>query len=152
MSAITVTRQVAAPTRRVWELIVDLTNASEMISAIRKVEILSGPSPLGVGTTWRETRVMFGREATETMTVTSLDPGRSYSTRAEGHGTVYVSTLAVEATGADSCVLSMSFEGRPTTAGARIMGKATGWLFTPATRKALAQDLADIAGAAEAAG
>ncbi len=42
------------------------------------VERLDSGTDFGVGTTWRETRVMFGREATEVMEIVAVDEGRSY--------------------------------------------------------------------------
>ena len=45
----------------------DFANAPKRIKSILRVNVLT-PGPVGVGTRFTETRVMFGREATETRT------------------------------------------------------------------------------------
>jgi hypothetical protein len=73
MSTISVTERIEAPAARVFAIATDLRNATAVLSQVQSVETLEGPdAPLAVGTRFRETRVMFGREATETMTVTDL--------------------------------------------------------------------------------
>jgi hypothetical protein len=129
---------------------IDLENAADTISAIQAIVILSEPQEFNVGTTWRETRTMFGKQATEEMSVTQVDPGTSYVVEAESNGARYTTIMQVVATGEDSSKISMSFGAEPTGTMAKVMGATIGKLFENATRKALAQDLDDIAAAAEA--
>lgn len=145
-----VSRSIAAPAERVWDVLVDLSGSPEIISAIDSVEILAGPDPLGVGTRWRETRTMMGKSATEEMWVTAVDPGRSYTVVADSRGAAYQSRFELTPTGADSCTLALCFEGQPQGAGGRVLAATVGRLFLPMERKALERDLADIATAAEA--
>ena len=147
---IDVNREIGAPAARVWEIITDLPNSPAVMSAITRVDILEGADQFGVGTRWRETRTMFGREASEVMSVSALDPGRSYTVLAESHGTRYESTFEVIPAGEHACVLRMTFAGEPTSPVSRVMSATVGRLFAGATRKAVEQDLADIAAAAEA--
>lgn len=147
-----VTRRIGAPADRVWGLITDLVNSPRVMTAIESVELLGGPEEFGVGTRWRETRTMFGKRATEEMTVSVLDPGRAYTVVAESGGTRYASTLVVVPEGAAACTLTMTFGGQPTSTASRIMAATVGRLFIGATRKALEKDLADIARAAEPPG
>lgn len=144
-----VSHRIAAPAESVWELITDLPGSAGIISAINTVEMLSEPGPFAVGTRWRESRTMFGRQATEVMEVSELTPGESYTTVAESHGARYESTLTVLPETPDSCTLTMSFTGEPTSSAGRLMAATVGRLFAGATRKALAQDLRDLAAAAE---
>ena len=144
-----VSRSIAAPAERVWEVLVDIPGSPQIISAIDSVEMLAGPDPLDVGTRWRETRTMMGKSATEEMWVTAVDPGRSYSVAADSRGAAYESRFDVTPTGADSCTLALHFEGHPQGTGGKVLAATVGRLFLPMERKALEKDLADIAVAAE---
>jgi uncharacterized protein YndB with AHSA1/START domain len=148
MQDVEVRRHVAAPVERVWALATDLTGSPQVIGGIQAVEVLT-PGPFGVGTRWRETRIMFGRSATEEMTVTAVEPLRSYTTEAQGPGVRYVSTFR-SVPGADGGTdVTMAFGGRPTTTVARVLGAVTGPLARRAVAKALGGDLVDLATAAE---
>ncbi|HKJ35037.1 MAG TPA: SRPBCC family protein [Solirubrobacterales bacterium] len=149
MKPIEVERRISAPTERVWAVITDLEGSADRLSGVEEVEILEGPE-FGVGTRWRETRRMFGKEATEEMEVTGVVPGRSYTVGAESHGAKYLSELRVEGTGDGTSILTMSFDAEPQGFGAKLMAHTLGYLFRGGTRKALAKDLDDIAAAAEA--
>ncbi len=149
MKDISLSRDVAAPPDIVWGLATDLDLAPDILSGVNSIERLDDGAGFGVGTRWRETRTMFGREATEDMEVTSFVPGRSYTVEAESHGAHYVSTVSVEP-GPEGSRLSMTFSGRPTGLVAKIMAATVGLLFRGATRKALQKDLDEIAAAAAA--
>lgn len=148
MKELVVTQDSVATPDNVWRVLTDLDNAVSTISAIEKIERLDGGSGFDVGTTWRETRTMFGKTATEDMTVTELDLGRSYTTEARSHGAYYRSTHLVEPIEGGSRI-TMAFGAEPTSAISRIFSVTIGRLFDSYTRKALAKDLTDIAAAAE---
>ena len=150
MTNLDVSRDVSAPADVVWAVMTDLGNATDTISAIQSIEILSEPQAFDVGTKWRETRTMFGKKATEVMWVTGIDSGTSYVVAAESHGARYTTTMKVIATGEHSSRISMNFGAEPTGTMAKVMGATVGKLFASATTKAIAQDLDDIAVAAEA--
>ena len=63
-----------------------------------------------VGLKWTETRLMFGKQATETMWITDAEENDYYQTRAESHGSIYISRLEIKDSG-DGTELTMSFEG-----------------------------------------
>ncbi len=147
---IVVRRRVDAPASVVWSLITDLTGAPERISGITRVEVLSQSESFGVGTTWRETRKMFGKEADETMTVTAMTDGESYTTEAHNRGTRYESTLTVAPVGPDTCELSMSFDAETSGRVNQILATLLGPVMKRSVIKMINQDLADIARAAEA--
>lgn len=148
MSSLLVEQHVVAEPGRVWEVVTDVDSWASVISGIKTVERLDDSSEFGVGTTWRETRVIFGKEATEEMTVTGVEAGRCYTVEAESHGANYTSviTLAPRDGGTD---LSMTFSTIPTSYLATVLSKTLGKIFEGSTRKSLAQDLRDIATAAE---
>lgn len=149
MMDMTITRDVAASPDRVWEVITNLDAAPTTIEGITSVERLDGGPGFGVGTKWRETRIMFGKEATEEMEVTAIKPGTSYTVESDGKGAHYVSTWTVAPSETGSQVI-MTFGGEPTGAFSRLMAATVGKMFEGTTRKAMEQDLADIAAAAEA--
>jgi uncharacterized membrane protein len=148
MQDVEVRRHVAAPVERVWALATDLEGAPRVVRGIESVEVLT-PGPFGVGTRWRETRRMFGRSATEEMTVTAVEPHRSYSVEASGPGVRYVSTFAFAPAAGGGTDVTATFGGRPTTTVARVLAAVTAALGRRAIAKALEQDLQDIATAAE---
>lgn len=149
MPALTVSREVAARPERTWAVATDLAHAVDVLSGVTAVERLDGGDGFGVGTRWRETRRMFGREASEEMEVTAVEPGRAYTVEADGAGAHYVSTMRVEPAGDGRSRIEMTFEAEAQGMVGRILAATVGRLAMGSTRKALAQDLADIAAAAE---
>jgi carbon monoxide dehydrogenase subunit G len=145
-----VSRAVTAPASVVWSIMIDLEGSPTTISAIQSIEILPGATEFGVGTRWRETRTMFGKQATEVMWISEVDPGTSYVAKAESHGAQYTTIMEVVDTGGNSSEVSMDFSAEAVGTMAKFMGATVGKLFENATRKALAQDLDDIAVVAEA--
>lgn len=146
---VTRTRHIDAPTEKVWVLMTDLEAFPQTVGGIESVERLDDGTGFGLGTTWRETRTLFGRTATEDMWVTEFEPGRSYVVEANSHGAEYRTSQRIEPDG-DGSVLTMTFSGTATGTISKIMSATVGRLFTKATKKAFEQDLADIAAAAEA--
>lgn len=151
MTTVSVSREIAADPAAVWSIMVGIDRWVEVVDAIEAVDRLDDGDGFGVGTTWRETRTMFGREATEVMEVTEHEERVRYATFAESHGTKYHSEMRVDPSGVGSR-LSMSLRGEPQTLLAKIADATVGRFFMGATRKALAKDLADIAAAAESGG
>jgi len=151
MASLQVTHDIKADPQAVWSIVVGMDDWVDVIEAIESVERLDDGERFGLGTTWRETRTMFGKKATEDMEVTEFDDGRRYATAAESHGSKYFSKISVEPTDG-GCRITMGFRGEPQSTLARVMDVTVGRLFIGATRKALARDLADIGAAAEAAG
>jgi hypothetical protein len=133
----------------VFAVFADLRRAAERIRAIHRLEVLTD-GPVGTGTRFRETRVMFGREATETMEIVDFQPGRSYSTAAESCGARYLCTYAFTPDGAGTRV-RVSFAATPVSIGARLMAPLAG-LFAKSALRALAADLEDLRGVCEADG
>ncbi|MER7948961.1 SRPBCC family protein [Streptomyces sp. NPDC096079] len=151
-TSVVVERRVAASPGRVWEAITDLRDMPRVLSGVDRVEVLT-EGGFGVGTRWRETRRMLGKEATEEMTVTECEPPDRYVTVAESHGMHYVSELTLTPGGGDSTTLRMAFSARP--AGGRAPGLVARLLArfgAKAVAKALAKDLADIARNVESRG
>ena len=79
----TVRKEIAASPERVFASLKDLDAASKWMQNFVGIEKLS-PGKFGVGTKWRETRRMFGREASELFEVTGLEPNKSLELFVDG--------------------------------------------------------------------
>lgn len=82
--------RIQAPNAEVFQVFADLPNLSERVQAITGIEMLT-PGDVGVGTRFKETRVMFGKEATEVMEVTQFSPPEHIREEARSNGMNYVS-------------------------------------------------------------
>jgi uncharacterized membrane protein len=150
MKDVEVRRHVAAPVEQVWAVVTDLAGSPQVVRGIDAVQVLT-PGEFGVGTRWRETRTMLGRSATEEMTITAVEPQRSYTTEAVRPGVRYLSTVAVAPAGDGGSELTLTFGARPTSTVTRALGAVTAPLGRRAVAKALEKDLVDLAAAAERA-
>jgi hypothetical protein len=81
-------KEVNAPVERVYERLLDLESTATHLPNITRLEILT-PGLVGEGTKFRETRVMFGKEATETMEITDVHPERSMTISATSCGSFF---------------------------------------------------------------
>jgi len=137
---------IDAPREAVFAAFVDLEGMPGRIRGVESVEVLTD-GPTAVGTRWRETRIMFGKEATEEMTVSGLEPGRSCTIRATSCGCEYttVFTFSDERGGT---LVRMSMTSRARTFLAKLM-TPLGWLMRRTMRKLLAKDLDDLAASVE---
>src|SRR5438034_10439554 len=88
MAGVTVTQRIEAPVETVFRLATDLDHWAGRITGITKVERLTN-GPVGVGTRFKETRMMFGKEATETMEFSAFEPNRRYELTADSCGALY---------------------------------------------------------------
>lgn len=68
---VTVTEKIQAPRERVWQIITDIAHAAKTISGLKELTVLERPAAGLIGLKWTETRVMFGKEAAETMWITA---------------------------------------------------------------------------------
>lgn len=134
---------------KVWQVIADIENSVNVISGITKIEIINPPGENLVGLKWKETRVMFGKEADEIMWVTHGEEYNYYQTRAESHGAIYRTRLTIRKV-EDGVILRMSFDGQGTGLMAKIISGVFGGLMKKSMLKALDEDLKDIKKAAEA--
>jgi len=137
---------VAAPPAAVFSTLADVDSWARFMSGVESVEILS-PGAIGAGTRFRETRTMFGKTATEEMTVVEIEPPNRLLLAASNHGTQYRVEHKLAAAGAGTR-LSLQFSGTPVTLLARIFAPL-GLLFAGSVRKQIEKDLADLKREAE---
>lgn len=139
---------INASKEKVWQVISNIENAKDNISAIQNIEVLEKPENGLIGLKWVETRIMFGKSATETMWITHAEENQYYQTRAESHGAIYISKLSLEEK-ENQTELTMSFKGEAQTTGAKIMSAVMGWMVKGSMVKAVKKDLEDIKSIAE---
>ncbi|MBO6792361.1 MAG: SRPBCC family protein [Balneolaceae bacterium] len=141
--------EVNAPKEEVWKAITDFENCQTYISAINNLEILHQPEDTLIGFKWKESRTMFGKEAVETMWITECEENSYNQTRAESHGSIYISRMAVESLG-DKTKLSFSFKGEAVSFFAKIMMKLMSGMMKKSMDEAMCTDLDDIKAYVEA--
>ncbi len=143
---IELTTEIAAPPEIVYATVTDIARWPDFFRGIAQMELLT-PGPIVVGTKFRETRTMFGRNASEAMTVAMLEPPRQFALTAENHGTRYrIIHQVASVTGGSR--LRLTFEGTPVTLAAKL-GAIIALLFKGAVTKKLSSDLNDVKSEAE---
>lgn len=142
-----VSKVVQAPQRQVWEALTDLDALDHMLGQVSKVEVLTD-GEFRVGTTWRETRTMFGRPTTETVKVTAVHEPVAYSVCAENSGVRYRSTCELVARSPEATQVTMRFSVRPLPTASRwqrLLFAALGPVGAKAAKKQMQADLDDVA-------
>lgn len=147
----TLARDIEADPDRVWAVLTDLDHAEQNLSGVERIERLT-EGPYRVGTRWRETRTMLGKESTQEMEVTDLEALGSTTVASSAGGVRYTTTFRLEALHPGTR-LTMEFAGDAHEAGAltKIAAKVMGPLGNKAARQAMEKDLDDIVAAAERA-
>ena len=146
MAGVTIKKHIEASPEEVFAAATDLNKWVERIRGIEKVELLTD-GPLGVGTRFRETRIMFKREAIEEMEFTGFDPPNGYAVGCESHGCRYNTEFSFTPNGSGTDV-EMRFEATPLT----FVAKAMSAMMKPmlgSVGKVLEQDLDDLKAAIE---
>ncbi len=146
MPSCTASVTINADPETVFRACTDLARAPDRIEAITRIEVLT-EGPVGVGTRFRETRMMFGREASEEMEIVEFDPPRSFVMTAESHGMRYRTAHRFVPDRGGTRV-EIEFSGRAVSLGAKLL-LPLGALMMGACRKALKKDLADVKRAVE---
>lgn len=146
MVKLTIKKRFEAPPERVFEVCTDLRNADKNVRGIKKLVVL-GDGPIGVGSRFRETRVMFKRECTEEMEIVSFDPPTSYAVGCESHGCRYRTDFRITPSGSGS-ELELTFQAEPQTFLAKVMGVVFRGMIK-SCMKEMERDLEDLKAVAE---
>lgn len=147
MASFTIIETIDAEPNVVFDALTDLEKLPERIEGITGIELLT-EGRVGVGSQFKETRVMFGKEASETMTVSELERPTRLVFTADSHGCAYVTTHSLR-TENDKTVVELTFEGKPH----KPIAKLLAFMMKPMMKsceKASAQDLADLKQSLEA--
>ncbi len=142
MPGIKVNQYVAAPPDVVFKYSTSIESWPDFIGGIDRVELLTD-GPVGVGTRFRETRTMYGKESSEEMEITEFNPPSSYIVEAKSHGAHYVSRFDFEENDAGTLV-TMFFDARPMNFLAKIVGLLMMPMMKKAVAKCVQEDLMDL--------
>lgn len=147
MGTITIEKHINAPVETVFSRAMDLESWPEQIEGIVAIDKKT-EGPVGNGTEFSETRVMFGKEHSETMTFADVVPNKSYTLVCDSCGMHYESahTLIPEGGGT---TLRMEMTSKPTKFSAKIMSPIMGLFMTGTMKKMINKDFDDLARACE---
>lgn len=149
MARFRITKEVRATLDDVFGLFSDIPKTAERIQGIERIEVLT-EGPVRAGTRWRETRIVFRREATEELEITSLDPNKSYTVEGESCGIGHRTEFRFIPQG-DNTRVEVEFVSRPLTLLAKLTSPL-GWLMTGAAKRCVDQDLDDLKAFIESSG
>ena len=133
MSQFRVTRTINAPPDRVFETISDINNYSKAVPHILKAEILSDVKS-GVGTRFRETRLMDGKEATTELEVTEYAKNDRIRIVADSHGTIWDSLFTVKPSQGQT-ELTLTMDATANTLTAKLLTKMIGGMIQKGLEK-----------------
>lgn len=150
-SSVVVERLILAPPTAVWAALTDIRGWQDMLGGVEKVEVLTA-GDFGVGTRWRETRRMLGKQATAEMHVTASEPPARYVVEADSHGTRYVSEFRLLDAGPQATTVRLTFSAEPPGGLTGLLARVLGGLGARAVRKEIAKDLDDVAARVERRG
>ena len=141
MSKMNLSVDIEATPEAVFDMIADIENSVTRIDGIEKIEMLT-EGPVGVGTKWRETRLMMKKEAVEEMEITAFERPTHYTVYCDSCGYDMNWTMRVEPRG-DSSTLTLDMTSKART----LMGKLMtplGWLMSGMMKKCVVKDLENI--------
>lgn len=148
MSFLECVKEIDAPPREVFAVMSDPRRWPEVLSAVTGLVVLDD-GPIVVGSCFTETRRIFGREASETMTVSEITPPTRFVTTSENHGAVYRAEHVLDDVPGGGTRVLMRFEARPVTLLAKVLSPLAGFM-AGALRKTIERDLDDLAAYCEA--
>ena len=108
MSRTTVQRTIDAPIDVVFNTVADVRNFSKVVPEIVNVQFLTD-SQVGLGTRFRETRMMNGREATVELEVTEYQENDHVRIVSDAGGTIWDTVFSVKPVG-DQVELDMTMD------------------------------------------
>jgi len=132
---------IDAPPEKVFQIFADLSNAERNIESIKKIEMLT-EGAVGQGTRWRETREIFGKQATEEMWISDWRPPRAYTVACDSCGVHYETELVFQGSGSGTEVV-MRMHVKPQTLKAKLLAPL-GILFAGVFKKCMRKDIDDL--------
>ena len=135
MNQIVVSRSIEAPIDRVFNTVSDIRNFSEALPHVLRYEFLSDVHS-GVGTRFRETRLMKGKEAVTELEVTEYVPNEHVRMVADSHGTAWDTLFSVKRE-AGHTTLTMTMDARSY----KLLPKLLNRLFKGMIMKAVERDM-----------
>ncbi|MEX2219461.1 MAG: SRPBCC family protein [Phycisphaerales bacterium] len=149
MRTIATSRTIAAPPARVFDIFSDLRTAPQRVRSIIRMEVLTD-GPIGRGTRVRDTRKLFGKEATANMEIIDFQPGRSLTFLTHEGGMRYTTRFTFAPEGAGTRA-EVHFTIEALTFTAKLCSPLMA-LMSGMMRKCFQADFADLQAAAEGEG
>jgi hypothetical protein len=131
----------------IWAAMTNIEKAAEIISGIKKIEVVDKPASRLVGLKWRETRILFGKPATVEKWITDAAENEFYKTRAEDGGFLFLTTNRISENGGGIALIGIH-ETKPQGFVATLKSLPMVF-FKGVIKKAILQDLNDIKSAVE---
>lgn len=119
----------------------DLKNLSNNVRAIKSIELLT-PGDIGIGSKFKETRVMFGKESSETMEITQFSPSDYFKEEARYNGMHYVTEWRF-IDEENKTTVSIDFSGTATTLTAKLLNVLFSFM-AGGMKKAFLADMDDL--------
>lgn len=113
------TRVIGAPVENVFQTLARIENFSKAVPGITKVEFLTDKR-YGVGTRFRETRLMQGKEASTELEVTELEENKLIRMVAHAGGTIWDTVFNVEPVGRE-VQMQMQMAARPQNLASKLL-------------------------------
>ncbi len=132
---------INAEKAEVFNAFSDLKNLANNVKAIKSIEILT-PGEVGIGSKFKETRVMFGKESSETMEITQFNPPDYFKEEAQSNGMHYATEWRFIDEGGKTGV-SIEFSGRATTFTAKLLNLLFSFMVG-GMKKAFLADMDDL--------
>lgn len=146
MKSLHTSRLVHADPERVFQVFTDLRNAPDRVGGIEAIELLKD-GPVGVGTRWNETRVVFGKSCTEELRMTAFDAPRSYTVGCTANGSEFTTVFRFVPEG-DGTRVELDLSVKPLTFFAKVASPMS-TMMLKACQKAVESDLDDLAAVCE---
>jgi len=140
---IEVAKSVAARPGAIFATVVDVANWPLRIRSVRAIELLT-PPPIRVGTRFRQTRMMLGREGTDELEVMTIEPPRRFRFAGQLFGMPYELDHVIDAFTAGSRLMLIFRKRSPT---GRELQDFIAPFMEIELRDGLEQDLNDLAAA-----
>lgn len=139
MKPIVIEIEIDAPIERVFSTFTDVQGWPEIIKTMTKIELLTD-GPVGLGTRFRETRLVCKKAVHEEMEFKVFEPPTRYVLEATSHSTHYISTFNFSDQ-AGSTALQMSFAAKHQTFVAKTIGGFLLFFLRGMTKRMLTADL-----------
>ena len=141
MATLSLSTHIAAPRDRVFEAFSDVGRWADHVAGIVRVARVT-EGPIGNGTRFRETRIMFKKEHTEEMEFAEFDPPTGYAVMAESCGSSFVTRFTF--TDADGGTqVDMQTSTKALTFFAKLMAPLGALMMGP-MKKLMAKDMRDF--------
>lgn len=141
MTTVTVTSEVEAPVDKTFAMFTDIEHASEHVSGIKEVQVMT-TGAFGLGTRWLETREVMGRLDAAEMEVTAFEKNKTYTITHHKAGAKVDTVFTFQPSGAGTKVtIEFALENQGLPPG---LLTPVSWAIAGKVRDVLGHDLADL--------